>query len=233
MGACGLTHGVQNFSAPGEGRQGIRAQRARAPTCPSVPAALPAPPPETCPVSAAFCMPCSHRRAVCGHVPQERFPAGFPLPPSPLSPAVGNGSAPRSRSRPAVQRGGGGILPRPCQPPASRISRRVTRSGPPPGWMSTTSSRLHLRQNRATPAPVVSGYSRMSRFALQAGQETNTPSGVATHGTTPRFGHENRSFPPRTAPRVRLARKSPRVLSCYPAGPRLSSGLALFLRSCS
>ena len=48
-----------------------------------------------------------------------------------------------------------------------------------------------------------------------------------------RFGHENRSFPPRTAPRVRLARKSPRVLSCYPAGPRLSSGLVLFLRSCS
>lgn len=150
---------------------------------PSVPAAVPAPPGNLLSFSARLDC-CSRRHGVCGRVLRACFPAIRWLPPPPPSPAVGRISAPGPGPGCPSAPQAGGISRRPRQPPAGLIARRFTRLRLFPGWMSTTSSRLHLRQYSATPAPVVSGYSRMSRFALQIGQDTNTPRGVEKHGTT-------------------------------------------------
>lgn len=152
------------------------------------------------PVFVPNCGPALRRRGVCGHVTHAQCAPGIPpvrAPVNPLRhlcrrrkclpPRSWNASSSSLRHR-------GDTLPCPLRSHAPTF-RSVTRSNLSPAWMSTTLSRLHLRQYSDTHAAAVSGYSRMSFPDLHTGHGTNTPDSVDLHKTTALPFMENSSFP--------------------------------------
>jgi len=116
----------------------------------------------------------------------------------------------RAPKRPAFSAAHAAIFYPVFMPNRTPALRSVTRSNLSPAWMSTTLSRLHLRQYSDTHAAAVSGYSRMSFPDLHTGHGTNTPYGVDLHKTTALPFMENSSFPGQPSRACASREKAPR-----------------------